>query len=291
MALHSALACVAMTTMLSTGCDLSAQLAATTGTFDRTVTVTGPITLSIRTGAGDITVHPGPDGVVHVVGRIRAHESPMGGLSAEERVSRLTSSPPVMASGAVVRVGEIADRALSNNVSIDYEITVPRATRIDSTSGSGDQTIGAVEGPVNAETGSGDLRVGPVQLGASLHSGSGDIELLGATGDVNVQAASGDVSATGVAGKVNARTASGDIHVEGQPTGDWTIGAASGDVELRLPADAAFSLNASTGSGSVRVTHPLDQGQQASRRSIAGTSRGGGSRLAVSTASGSITID
>ena len=279
-----------MTTMLSTGCDLNAQLATTTGTFDRTLSVSGPITLTVTTGSGDIAIRPGPDGAVHVTGRIRAHESLVGGLSATEKVARLTAAPPIAQDGASVRIGAITDQALQNNVSIDYEITVPAATRVESRSGSGDQTVGALNGPVDVSTGSGDVKVGPVKGNATIKTGSGEIELLGATGEIEMRAGSGDLRASAVSGRVAARTASGDIQIEGTPTGDWSVGAASGDITLRLPADAAFSIDASTSSGGFSATHRLDVVQQ-SKHQLSGTAHGGGPRLKVSTASGDIRLD
>lgn len=278
--------------LLSTGCDLHAGLVTAYGSFDRTLTVTGPVELTIRNGAGDIRVLPGADGRVHVVGRIRAHESFVAGLTADERVKRLEANPPVeQGADGAIRLGDIADEALRNNVAIDYDVTVPAHTSVRSATGSGDQILGAVDGPVDVSAGSGDLVIGPVATSVTARTGSGDIEIQGAGRDVVARAASGDVSVTGIAGALRAQTASGDIDVDGRPNADWSVTAASGDVTIRLPQDAAFTLDATSHSGGIRVNHALDASARASRREAHGTARGGGAVVQISTASGTIRID
>jgi DUF4097 and DUF4098 domain-containing protein YvlB len=285
-----ALAAAALATLVSVGCDLEAQLATVNGSFERTLQVGGPVDLTLRNGAGDIRVAPGTDRTVHVVGHIRARESMMSSLSAAERVKRLEAGPPIAQQGDTVRIGEITDDDLRSNLRIDYEITVPANTVLHSRTGSGDQEIGAIQGPVDITAGSGDLSIGPVSAGVRIKTGSGGIELRGASGDIDMTAASGDIRATDVAGAVRIRTASGDIDVEGRPTADWSIGAASGDVSVRVPQDAAFTLAASTGSGAIRTNLPLDA-ESRSRRELDGRVRGGGPQLKITTASGSIHVD
>ena len=291
MALIPALACVALTTVLSTGCELAAEGSGppANGSFDRTLQVNGPVTVSVTNGSGDITVVPGQDGSVHVVGRIRARASLLGGATADDKIQKLSANPPIVQDGSSIRIGEITDESLRNGLTITYEITVPVATQLKSRVGSGNETIGAIAGPVDATSGSGDLKIGPLKSGATLSTGSGNIMLLGAAGDVTVKTGSGDVKAEQVRGRVNAKTGSGDIALQGVPDRDWTVTAASGDVDLWLPADARFSLDAHTASGDVQVTHAMDNVQR-SRHQVSGTANGGGVRVAATTASGSITV-
>ena len=123
---------------------------------------------------------------------------------------------------------------------IDYDVTVPTRTKIRTRTGSGNQQIGEVLGPVDATAGSGDLRVGPIGSSVTLRTGSGDIEVLGARGDVAARTGSGDVQAMALNGSVHVHTASGDITLDGRPGADWTIAAASGNVTLHVPDDAAL---------------------------------------------------
>src|SRR5579863_8264243 len=110
------------------------------GSLERTLKVNGPVELDVKTGAGRIEVHTGDESTVHVRGVIRATSG--WGLSGEEKV---------------IRIGRIRDKALSRNVSISYELIVQVATSLRADTGSGEQSIRGLSGPVDADTGSGNI--------------------------------------------------------------------------------------------------------------------------------------
>ncbi len=287
----SAAGIVALAAFSGAGCDIEARIDSVNGSFDRTVQVSGPVDLTISTGAGDVRLVSGTDGVVRIIGRIRARDSFMSGLSATERVERLEANPPISQNGNVIRVGEIADDSLRHNLRIDYEITAPATTRLRSRTGSGDQTVESIQGPVEITAGSGDLQVSSVTGAVTASTGSGDVYLRGVRGDAEARTGSGDVEATNPAGALRLRTGSGDITVDGAPAADWNIVAASGDVDLHVPRDARFTVDASSSSGRVRTTHAIEETGGAARRELRGLVGGGGPKVEVSTASGSVTID
>jgi DUF4097 and DUF4098 domain-containing protein YvlB len=115
------------------------------------------------------------------------------------------------------------------------------------------------------------------------------------SGDVDLHTGSGNITARGVQGALRAEAGSGDITAEGTQTGAWEIRTGSGNVHVRLPANAAFDANISTSSGSVDVGAPITmtvQGRvQESRKSIIGKVRGGGPELTLRTGSGDIHIE
>lgn len=242
------------------------------GTFDRTLTVSGPVELTVRTGSGDVVIRTGTNDQVRVVGRISAGQR-MAEADAAERVRQIEATPPVEQTGNVVRIGGTGENPLYRNVSISYEITVPATTQVNSHTGSGDQTIGSVNGAVRAQTGSGDI----------------DIERTG--GDLEAQTGSGDIHVNAVSGAIRARTGSGDVEVAQTAKGEVAIQTGSGDVTLTLPAESAFTLSARTGSGSIATSHPLQVEGELRRNRVQGTVRGGGSRVDVTTGSGSIRIN
>ncbi|HEY4836983.1 MAG TPA: DUF4097 family beta strand repeat-containing protein, partial [Candidatus Acidoferrales bacterium] len=125
------------------------------------------------------------------------------------------------------------------------------------------------------------------------NTGSGTVEISQtAPGDVHVESGSGDVELHGVQGRVRVHTGSGSLHAEGKPTGDWDLHTASGSVTLRLPADAAFNLEASTGSGNISTTHELTvTGIIGGRHELHGKAHGGGPVISAHTSSGSIRVE
>jgi Putative adhesin len=310
---------------LATAAAAAPVVAAQDGHFDRTLTVSGSVDLDVQTGSGEIRVHPGDAGKVEIHAKIHVNGSHLG--DAEGRVHQIESNPPIEQSGNTIRVGHSDDHELLRNISISYDITVPADTKLHSASGSGDQTIDGIRGPLDATSGSGSLHASKIGAEARVRTGSGDIELnsvqgsthastgsgsiraLGisggltassgsgsvileqaAAGDVDVSTGSGEVELKRVKGAVRASTGSGTIVAQGQPTGAWKLRTGSGDVRVDLPPDAAFDLHAHTSSGSIESSHEIAVQGKISPRELEGKVHGGGVLVDVSTSSGSINI-
>jgi len=295
------------------------------GTFERTLQVSGAVNLQVETGSGSINVRTGDSNQVRVTGHIRSSDW-MG--SAEDRVKKLESNPPIQQSGNDIRIGHIDDPDLRHNISISYEVVVPASTQLRSTTGSGNQEISGISGSLEASTGSGGLKISSIGSSVRAHSGSGNIEVDGAGGNVVVRAGSGSIHATGVAGgfdgetgsgqltleqtapgsvraetgsggldlhnvhgSLQAQAGSGNIKAEGEATGGWLVHTGSGSVELRLPQNASFDLDAHTGSGSINLNHPVTVQGPIGKKDVHGRVGGGGVPVEVHTGSGSISID
>lgn len=297
------------------------------GTFERTLAVTGPVDLTVQSGSGSISIQPGAATEVKVIGRISARASWRNpALSPEDKVKRLEQQPPIEQAGNTVKIGYISEPALRENVSISYEIVAPSSTRIQARAGSGSIRAADFAGPVEATSGSGSIRLGtiaervtaragsgsiriessgPVQAG----TGSGSIDVLAANGSIIARAGSGSIELTqtgagpvdvstgsggitirGAKGSVKATTGSGSISADGDVAADWNLNTSSGSVTLTLPPNAAFDLDARTGSGRVDSNHPLTVTGSVDRRHLQGKVRGGGPRLDLRTSSGSIRI-
>lgn len=302
------------------------SMASETGTFDRTLQVSGPVDLDLRTGSGTIRIHAGADGSVHVSATIRAGDSWFG-MSAREKVKKIQSNPPISQTGNIVSIGRIEDSDLRNDVSIDYDLTVPAQTHLKSTSGSGNQTISGIKqsvsvssgsgtlyidnagADVHATTGSGSIKInsakGPVEAMAGsgeihaigvggdikVHTGSGDIEIEQSTpGNVEAHAGSGHLRLHSVKGRVSARTGSGGIEADGEPQGQWNLGAGSGGVELRFPAQSSFNLDAESRSGYVTVNRQVSDGTS-TRKHVQGKVGNGGPLVEIRTGSGHIQVN
>jgi len=268
-----------------------AQVVNATGMFERRLAVSGPVDLDVRTGSGSIEIRRTDTAEVRVIGTVRAMRGFWLTSSAEERVRDVQNNPPVSQSGNAIRIGWFEDRDAPDNISISYEILVPAQTAVRSRTGSGSQRIDSLTGRVEATTGSGSIRIGQVAGAVTASTGSGSIQVMGASDGLNARTGSGSIEATGVKGALRAHTGSGGVRVEGTPTSDWTIHTGSGGIGVRLPSNAAFDLDARSGSGSINTTHPITMRGSLSRRHLQGQVRGGGPRLAISAGSGSIRLD
>lgn len=300
-----------------------------TGSFERTLTVTGPVDLKVETGSGSITVRTGDAATVRVVAQIRANTLSgwLGGGGAEERVRQIEQNPPIEQEGNHIRIGRGVDRELVRNISISYDLIVPEQTQLDSSTGSGSQSIAGVRGPVRAgagsgklelfnigsevrastgsgsivldkiagsaraSTGSGSIRATRIEGGMHGRTGSGSIRLDGANGAIELGTGSGSVQAESIRGGLRVRTGSGSIRIQGTPSEPWDLQAGSGGIRLSLPSDLGFTLDARSASGSVSVDHPIDIEHQYRQRELRGRVRGGGPAIVARTGSGSVSVN
>ena len=259
--------------------------------FERTLNVTAQPDLYVSTGSGDITLHPGGDSQIHIVGHIHSGWSLFGDPQA--RIDRILANPPIVQNGNSIRVGESNDHDLFQNISIDYDITAPASVALNLHSGSGDITIDHAGRYLSASSGSGDIRAHGIHGPSELGTGSGDIELEATgVGDIKTKTGSGNIKIHGLNGGLTARSGSGDIQAEGHLTGAANLGSGSGSIRLRLTPDAHFNLEASTGSGDIHVNFPgAPQQGDNSRHHLTAPINGGGPALEIRTGSGDVVID
>ena len=199
----------------------SAAWASAEGSFDRTLKVSGHVDLDVQSGSGNITVHPGDSSSVVVRGHIKVSESWFsgGGLSAEEKVKRIEQNPPIEQNGNSVRIGHIEDESLRNNISVSYDISVPKDTSVQSHTGSGDERVSDITGPVRANSGSGNITLSSIGSEVRANAGSGDLDISNVQGRAYTETGSGNIKATGIAGGFDARAGSGDITFEQTASG------------------------------------------------------------------------
>ncbi len=299
--------------------------AASEGSFDRTLKVTGNVNLEVTTGSGNIEVKTGSSDEVRISARIRVTE--FFGGNAEEKVKRLEDHPPIEQNGNEIRVGHIEDPELRHNVSISYELIVPAETQLRAKTGSGNEDIEGIHGSLDASSGSGRLKISSIGNTVRADTGSGDIGIEQVKGNVHAKTGSGSVRATDVAGGFEGSTGSGDLHLEqtssgsvrastgsgsldlrglhgsleassgsgsikaeGDPTGAWTLHTGSGTVQLRLPSNASFDLDAHTSSGTVSIGFPITAEVSNNKKDLRGKVRSGGVPVQIATGSGDIDI-
>jgi DUF4097 and DUF4098 domain-containing protein YvlB len=280
------------------------------GSFEKTLTVSGPVNLEVLTHSGDVTVRAGSSGSVLIRGKIFVGNRWLGS-NREADVHEIEQHPPIRQEGNNIHVDYI-DSSMKN-ISVDYEISVPVDTVLVTRTGSGDQVIEGTHGNVETETGSGDLKLANLTGEIRLQTGSGNIrarEIAGsvkggtgsgdieieetAAGDIDLHTGSGNITARGVQGRFRGEAGSGDITAEGKQSGPWEIHTGSGTVRVNLPANAAFDADVSTSSGSIDVGSPIEMTVQGrvddTHKQIHGKVHGGGPLLKVRTGSGDIHI-
>ncbi len=269
----------------------SSTLFAADHNFDRTLSTGSSPNVVVMTGSGYIHLRPGSDNQVHVAAHLHPGNNWFGGGDADSRIAQIVSNPPILQSGNDITIGERHPGDRYRNISIDYEVTLPRASSVEASTGSGDVELQDVGARFKGSSGSGSVRARNLHGPAMLETGSGDIELTeGAPGDVRAQTGSGSIRLSGISGGLKAGTGSGDIEVNGNPATDWKLDTGSGSVRLALGSSAHFTLNASTGSGTIRTEQPIAMQGEINHHHVNGVVNGGGPTLRINTGSGDVEI-
>jgi DUF4097 and DUF4098 domain-containing protein YvlB len=302
------------------GCQVGPSVS---GSFDRSLDVSGPIRLELGNVAGDITIVGSTDNKFHVHGDVRV--SGFGFGSPEKRLADILANPPVELKGDTLRVGK--DTTRLHNTAIAYSVEVPRDTEVNSSSVSGSQNVRNLRGPVQASSVSGEVRARDIGREVRLSSTSGsvtaencgdDVRATSVSGSVTVISAKGDVLAHSVSGnvevrqpggRVDANTSSGTVDVrgsdgdvkahatagrltvEGNPGGNnyWDLKTVSGTVNIAVPASASFHLSAGAVTGQISAQVPLMIEEQG-KHSLRARMGDGGGRVEIHTVSGAIEV-
>ncbi len=293
------------------------------GSFDRTLIVTGPTQLELHNGSGHVEIRSGQAGQV----RVHAEFSVWSFIFEDNhnQVQEVTAHPPVEQQGNVIRVGYQDDAIM--RVRMDYTIYVPEDTEVRAQIGSGNLDVSDVQGPAVLRTGSGGIAArhirndtdvnsgsGGIALAdisgrASAVTGSGTIELSRINGDIrastgsgriyleqtpgriDARTGSGGIEITGAADDMRATTSSGTIRIEGNPSPGsyWQVHTGSGSITLDVPSDASFRVHAVSRSSSISSDLPIIIEQQA-KHEARGHIGGGAANVELETGSGGIHI-
>jgi DUF4097 and DUF4098 domain-containing protein YvlB len=251
--------------------------------FERTLTVSGQVQLSVATGSGNIHLTRGAGNQVHISGKVK-----VGWGGSEERAKEIAANPPIEQTGNIVRIGGHHENL--HNISIDYEIQAPENAILEVGTGSGNITVEGVGENAKLSTGSGNIHATGLHGGFSAGTGSGNVyaEQTG-MGDVKAETGSGNIELRNLHGGLRAGTGSGNINVGGAPTTDWKLETGSGNVDL-WPGSTGITLNAESGSGGIHSEHQVETQGESSRHHLAGKLNGGGPTVRIETGSGEIRI-
>jgi DUF4097 and DUF4098 domain-containing protein YvlB len=256
---------------------------ASEATFDRTLTVSGRVELSVSTGSGNIRLTHGTGNQVHIFGRVKAGR---GGF--EENVNATAAHPPIEQTGNIIRVG--SRHPTLHNMSIDYEIQAPENAYLDVSTVSGDVDDDGVGDNAKLNTGSGNIHATGLHGGFTVGTGSGNIYAEQTSqGDVKAETGSGNIELRNLRGGLKAETGSGNIKLGGAPTAPWRIETGSGGVDF-WAGNAALTLEAETDSGSIHTDRELAGQESSDRHHVTGKLNGGGPTVKIGSGSGNIRI-
>jgi DUF4097 and DUF4098 domain-containing protein YvlB len=199
------------------------------GNVERTSTFTPAAgRFVVDTTAGDVTLSPSTDGQVHV------HTVVRHGLGRPELIEESTP--------AGLRLDLDCNDALGSHCEVEYTVLVPPAFEV---------VIGGTAGDVTASRLTGPLTVDRL---------AGDVAVFDLTGPLDLRTRTGAIRGDDLRSElVRAASDIGDVQLELlAPPRSVDIDAATGEVDLAVPAGAAYRIDARTDSGDERVLVPAD---------------------------------
>lgn len=201
-------------------------------------------------------------------------------------------------------------RRRSLNVSVKYSLVVPAkaSVKIDSVTGSVD--LEKIGGTLKVNIVTGGIVVKKADKGVDCETVTGKIELQNITGDVFMETVTGRITASQIKGSikatvvtgaielsevseasvVDANTVTGSVIYDGKinPNGRYTLNTHSGRIEMTLPADSGFDLEAETFSGRIESDFDIKISGKISKKRISGVVNKGGPLVKLSTFSGNV---
>lgn len=294
--------------------------------FERSFDVTGPSALDVSTLRGKIEVTAGEPGRIVVVGTATVRVGWNVPANAADLARKVVENPPIQREGLTVRLRPPSDPAEQRAVTVSYAVRVPPETEVAAssesgattvrgvaravvirtqsgaidvmhlggtgviTTGSGSVTVDGVAGSLTITTSSSSVTTRSVASDLRVRTTSGAVDAaLSGEGDADVETGSSAIRLSGIRGAVIAATRSGRVSLQGVPRRDWNASAGSGSIDIATESSLPFTLDASSGSGSVKVIGASVQGS-VSKRKVAGSIAGGGPLVKVASRSGSIVI-
>jgi hypothetical protein len=296
--------------------------------FERTVDVAPGATLDVSTYRGKIAIVGHDARQIRIDGTVTVRvlagfNAPSNALELARRVSE---HPRIDVSGNVVRLRPPLDAAEQQAVTVSYELRVPRDTTVVVASDSGEVSVLEVAAPVTITTGSSAVSLRRIDGKAEVKTDSGEVTIDGARGGVRLvtgssrmtlralegpleaRTQSGEVRASfagrgtadvetgssaiqldGLSDRVTVRSQSGRVTLRGAPAAEWNVTTGSSVIEASFDPSARFTLEATSGSSSVRVAGVAVDGTVA-KGQASGRVGGGGPRVRLASRSGQVHI-
>lgn len=196
--------------------------------------------------------------------QLRAHSGDMEIVSSDRPAVSMTLSDSPSQEIALFAFGDRVEAKFRGQRDLrrgKLRVEVPRGSRVDVTSMSGDLSIQRLFGEVRARTMSGDVKLVGITK-ADVQTISGDVHIEDVSGPIRLHTVSGTgvVSTSAPAPQLDFQSASGNLEWAGVCGRDCHLAAetVSGDVKLAVDPKSSFELSYSSHSGELRDGLRLD---------------------------------
>jgi ribosomal protein S28E/S33 len=238
------------------------------GTFDRTLAVSGPVRLDVKSDPGGIVITIGSAATLKVHAVIKPRYGRLDLDVAEANIRALEQNPPIEQVGNSIRIGYVKTPGLLTGITMHLEIEAPRLTEVHAYTESGGIRVDGVAGPVATVTSSGRTEITNVAAEITAKGHSGAILIRNTGGPVSVRNQSGGIQLLNIGGTVDAETMSGRTEIS-DVSGETHSTTHSGSISIDNAKEAVIahnnsgsidafqlggSVHAETRSGAIRIS-------------------------------------
>ncbi len=166
--------------------------------------------LKIHNVKGDFTIHGESGSAVQIVETITVRS--LNKKRAASEYEKAKTNVHYNDVNGIIQI--VGPGKWSRNVSVDFDIHIPRQTSIRLYSQGGDITCKNIGGEVDVETAGGEIELYQIAGKIQALTYGGDIELSHANGHINLQTSGGDIETNDTEGILFVKTKGGDLDIE-----------------------------------------------------------------------------
>lgn len=178
--------------------------------------------------------------------------------------------------------------------SYTVEVLVPPTVNLNVRTGDGATDCDPLSGTFEFRAGDGAIRAHGLKGTIDYSTGDGRVIMDDLDGKLSGRAGDGSARISGRFDLVDVASADGRIEIRAnkgsKATADWSLETADGSLKLDIPLDFAALLDCRTRDGSLRNELPIETGKSGRSHELMGELNGGGPRLRLRTADGTLTI-
>jgi DUF4097 and DUF4098 domain-containing protein YvlB len=244
---------------------------------DMTITVPADAAVQVRSDHGNVTVTG-----INAPVTVSANNGDMQLSSIVGTVNATMHQGDFSASGVQ---GDLTVSGRMNNVTISL-VKGPSSLQGDFF---GDVHLENLSGPVHFHSSRTDIQL--AQLAGALSLDDGDMTLNNVTGPVAISTRDMEIQLRRVTGQVQVRNSNGGVDVSAlAPVAAMNIENHNGSVQVAVPANAKFSVDATAVNGEVHTGFNLSTKNGNDHSIVSGSVGGGGPLIHITTNSGDITL-
>jgi DUF4097 and DUF4098 domain-containing protein YvlB len=166
-----------------------------------------------------------------------------------------------------IKADRVSKMSFRGNRGADVELQVPKGALLNLGTNNGKVAVTGPAGETIAHTSNGEVDVKGAQGKVELRSSNGTLKVDSVKGEMDLNTSNGKIEIASSTGTVHAETSNGAIHFKGKVTdGQHSFRNSNGNIELLLPSDSKFRVDAQTSNGSIETDFSIGNRDENSRR-------------------------